>query len=180
MSDPIETTQHATQVPWGTVTLWVLGALAGTGTVLGGAFKAMWTYVKNKNQELVDAYKEAAKTAGDRAAKAEEREDEARRNYDRLKGEFKATAKALRQARRQCEDEYSGESSTPPHGFGEEEYTGNYFVNTHDDRAYFEEQEREREWKRLNPEADQRERERGKRVDPVLRRYLGPDKRKRE
>lgn len=181
MFDPVAVTQAAPPaqaVPWGTVTLWVLGALGAIGLAIGGIARAAWTKIKEDQTALVNAHLARAVSAETRATKAEEREDEARRQYDRLKGEFKATSRALRLARRQEEVAIVGHPiSTPPPKDSEDEHTGAFFVHSADDRAFFEEREREKEHRRMNPDTfarEERERLRSKH-DPVLKRYLTPE-----
>ena len=130
-------------VPWATVVPWVLGAIGVTATAAAGAFRAIWAWGKAKQDQLVEAYRLQATSAENRATRAEIREDEARKQYDRLKGEFKATTRALRLARRQEEVAVVGEavSTPPPDDRAEEEHTGNYFVDSAADRAWFEERE---------------------------------------
>jgi hypothetical protein len=185
--DPVAVAQAAPPaqaIPWGTVTLWVLGALGTVGLAVGGIAKAVWSKMKEDQEKLVNAHLARAVSAETRATKAEERSQEAKQQYDRLKGEFKATTRALRLARRQEEVAIVGHTvSTPPPADSEEEHTGNYFVESAADRAWFEEREREKEHRRLNPDQFAREERariedlerRGRRAEPLLRRYLTPE-----
>ena len=132
--------------------LWVLGAIGSTAIVLIGAFKAIWDWAKKKDQELVDAQNARVISAEERATKAEEREAVAQNQYSRLKGEFKATTSALRLARRQEEAIIVGHPLSVPPPKAEEEPTGRFFVDAAADRAWVEDREREKEYRRLNPD----------------------------
>lgn len=144
----------------GVPVLWVLGAIGSTALVLVGAFKALWSWMKQKDEELANAHRLRAEAAEERATKAEERESEAQNQYSRLKGEYKATTQALRLARRQEEALTAGHPISIPPPRIEEEHTGRFFVDSAADRAWFEAREREKEYRKLNPDLlDQETRE---------------------
>jgi len=139
-------------VPWAVIVPWVLSAVGATAVVLVAAFKAIWSWAKEKDKKLAEANELRATTAEHRADRAEEREAEAQNHYSRLKGEFKATTAALRIARRQEEAVEVGHPISIPPPPIEEEHTGRFFVDSAADRAWFEAREREREYRKLNPE----------------------------
>lgn len=152
MLDQTPPSQTNNGVPWGTIILYVLSGAGMTVTIVLGAFRAVWNWMKEKDKALNDARELRATTAETRATKAEERENEARTQYAKLKGEFKATAQALRIARRREEAADVGHPISIPAPSVEEERTGRFYVDADADRAWNEAQEREREYRRLNPD----------------------------
>lgn len=115
MADPVAAAEAANQIPWGTVVPWVLGAVGGTATVLSTAFTAVWAAYKNSQKELVESHKARALSAETRAIAAEQGRELAEQCYAKLRGEFKATTRALGLAVRQDEEQRFGTAlSVPP------------------------------------------------------------------
>jgi hypothetical protein len=162
---PTTVTAQSHDVPWGTIILYVLSGVGVTVTIVLGAFRTVWGWMKEKDKALNDARELRATTAETRATRAEEREQEARTQYAKLKGEFKATAQALRETRRREETADVGHPVSIPAPSAEEEPTGRFFVDADADRAWNEDREREKEYKRLNPDTPDNE------LDARLDRY---------
>lgn len=159
---------------------WVLGALGMIASAISLVVGKLWWTSESHSKETKEALENANAALREQnlglqreLAQAQQNSSDAREAYARLKGEFKATVVALHRAQVWIDptSTIGGIGREPD----EREPTGVFYVEAHHRRRYFmgeaaEAELRERERQRsLNPGADRCERDR---IDALSRKYL--------